>query len=103
MTALELVKEYEKGHYTLLEVVARLTENHRLADIRTLPSEWQERVLERLARAPTTDEEWAKAIYILSWCGSGEPPTQEQLRAKSRQAVESLRKELEEEQRRHKE
>jgi hypothetical protein len=62
MTALELVEEYEKGTYTLLEVVARLIDYHRLADIRTLPQEWQKRVLEALTESPTTDDEWAKAM-----------------------------------------
>ena len=100
MTALKLVEKYQKGLYTLAEVDAKLLKEYHLADIRTLPEEWQNRVLEKLAKAPRTDEEWAEAIVIGSWCGSGPPPTQEALKDKSRKAVESLRRELEEEQRR---
>jgi hypothetical protein len=98
MTALQLVEGYYKGIYARGEVYSRLLDDFSLADIRSLPQEWQDGCLERLAKAPRTDEEWAKVIYVFSWCGVGSPPTQEELRAKGKIRVELLRKELEAEQ-----
>jgi hypothetical protein len=92
MTALELLERHEKGHYTTLEVLSYCIWNFHLAEIRTLPIEWQNDVHNALANSPKTDEEWAKAIFI---CPEG--PSQEELRAEARKAVEALRRELEEE------
>lgn len=92
MTALELLERHEKGQYTLLEVLSYCIGNFSLAEIRTLPLEWQNQVLKVLANSAKTDEEWASRVFI---CPEG--PSQEEMRAECRKAVEVLRKELEEE------
>lgn len=91
----KIIDRYDRGHLTIGEAVHTLIEQCNAEELLALPENWKSLVITVLEDAfNRTHSEWNRILFIQSWCGRGEPPSQEELRQKWRARIEELRKEL---------
>lgn len=79
MDVLKLIKLYERGvitRSTLMHLI--IYESNR--SLCGVSANWVAQIRKEVDRLPKTEEEWAKSVVIMDWCGSGTPATQEQIR-----------------------
>jgi hypothetical protein len=55
-------------------------------DLEGVPAEFIEKIKVELDRLPRTDQEWEGSLYLFSWCGGSNAPTQEEMRKVHKEA-----------------
>lgn len=86
-----VVELYDKGLLTEQTALIELFETATLGDIEELPELWLNKLKEYVDGLPTNDKDWSKRTTVQSWCGIGDPPTQEEIQSFHKERASLLR------------
>ncbi len=96
MNTTKILELFGCGAITEQETLNKLIDHATTVDLDSLPQEWYNKLKAHVDSKPTTDEGWERmrTFYMTGWVGPGSPPSQEELRVKSKAGTEFLRKEF---------